>query len=248
MARRTGAWRLTPLTARSTRGVRASFVTSLPSSSTVSRRPSWSGCGRSTVIATSFASRPSASPSSGEMPALQRRQRQRAIHEPGVDEGGVDSLRQRIPDGALAGARRPVDGRRRSPSPAWPAVPARAAVPVPGRPGVAPRLPVERPPLPKAQAAMRRTVPGGRGPAAGPAAQRPRRGAAPRACAPRRPARAANRRASPGSRAHFRGWRRGAGGEQARRPSSSGTPSSSATSSSGRGTRSSSTAYSRSIA
>ena len=68
MARRTGAWRLTPLTARSTRGVLASFVTSRPSSSTVSRRPSWSGRGRSTVIVTSFANRPSASPSSGETP------------------------------------------------------------------------------------------------------------------------------------------------------------------------------------
>ena len=217
MARRTGAWRLTPLTARSTRGVRASLVTSraveqhrLPAALLVGLRP----LDRDRHLLRQPAKCLAVV---GRDATLQRRQRQRPIHEPGIHEGGVDSLRQLVPDGALAGARRPVDGHRQRPIP----VP-RPRSPLTRRSGRLANQPShlgrgERPPLPEAQAANAE-----RSQADADQPQDPQpngREEAPHlALAPLADPHAQPIAGLAGLARHFPGRRGGAGGEQARRP------------------------------
>ena len=111
IAWRTSAWRLTELTARSTAGVRTASVTSRPSSSTVSSRS-----GKTAAVRT-FDLDPVDRREVAERgavveigPVLEGCQGQRAIHEPGVDERGVQPLGEGVADRRLAGAGWTVDG------------------------------------------------------------------------------------------------------------------------------------------
>ena len=240
MARRTGAWRPTPLTAWSTRGVRASLVVAaveqhrLPAALLFGLSPLYR-------VATSFATAQCLSVVRRDA-TLQRRQRQRPIHKPGIHEGG-GFARQLVPDGLCRSptARRwpptgPSSSRRDPRSP--------RLVPGPDQPAVTKSvaLSVRQLGVLEARCLSGPILTPGR--AGGPAAQPPRRVAAPPAPSPTR-----TRSQSLGclaSRLHFRAAQPGGRGGGAG-PSSSGSHPAAPPAPRPQ-ERSSSTAYSRSIA